>query len=117
MLKTTLTAAVAALALCAPFAAMAQNAAQPTPVAYPGNQPFPGPDYAPTQTYNFDQPMMMAPPGSVWIGAHYSWDPSRQTYAWIDGQYAQPPHPNEQWVEGHWVQTPTSWVWMEGRWN
>ena len=25
--------------------------------------------------------------GVTWVQGHYNWDPSRQTYVWIEGQY------------------------------
>lgn len=114
MIKHSLPALAAALVVCAPLAAMAQGELQPTPVAYPGDQPFPAPD---EQTYTYAPPMMMLPPGAVWIAAHYTWDAARSNYAWVEGQYVLPPRPDAQWIEGHWIETPTSWIWLDGRWN
>jgi hypothetical protein len=63
-------------------------------------------------------PMVSVPPaGMTWLQGHYNWDPTRQTYVWIEGQYVQAPHQNAQWSPGHWTQTPTAWIWVDGRWN
>jgi hypothetical protein len=63
-------------------------------------------------------PMASAPPAGVtWVQGHYNWDPTRQNYVWIEGQYVQSPHLNAQWVPGHWMQTPTAWIWLDGRWD
>jgi hypothetical protein len=35
----------------------------------------------------------------------------------MEGQYVQAPHQNAQWIPGHWSQTPTAWIWVDGRWN
>jgi len=91
-------------------------------------QPQPGPSDSFTKgTYqDYGMPMMMppamatmvpVPPGSVWIPAHYNWDPHAQNYVWLEGEFAQPPRPGAQWVAGHWQQTPTAWVWVDGNWN
>jgi hypothetical protein len=138
MIKYALTAAVAALALGAPVMAEAQMS-QPVPLTNPTNpvisntstattvttQPQAGTD----GTYGFVgqpalvQPDMMptvmvaVPPGAVWIPGHYNWDAASQNYVWIDGQFALPPRPNAQWLAGHWQETPTSWMWIDERWN
>jgi hypothetical protein len=123
MIKSTVIAAVAALAVCAPLAAMAQTAPPPTPIAYPGDPGFGAPEpYVPDQPVTgpaiYAAPVPVAlPPGAVWLPGQYSWDASRQKYLWVEGQYVLPPRPNAQWIEGHWVETPTSWIWMDGRWN
>ena len=57
------------------------------------------------------------PPGAVWIPGHYDWSPAAQNYVWIDGQFTLPPHPAAQWLAGHWQETPSSWIWIDGRWN
>lgn len=64
-------------------------------------------------------PMAAAPmpPGTAWIAGHYRWDASAGNYVWVGAQLAAPPHPNAQWVAGHWQETPTSWIWIDGRWN
>jgi hypothetical protein len=144
MIKYVLPAAVAALALGAPAAVQAQTMAPPQPlqtttttmttnantdVTITG-QPQPGPnDYGYNQAYGapmapaYGQPVPgpYAQPGitprTVWIPGSYNWDPGRQTYAWTDGQYVEAPRDNAQWVPGHWAQTPTAWIWLDGRWN
>jgi hypothetical protein len=135
MIKYALPAAIAAMALGAPVMAEAQMS-QPMPLTNPamsntspaapaGLQPQPGADSA----YGFNaQPIMeqpdgtpmvavAVPPGAVWIAGHYNWDAASQNYVWLNGQFVLPPHPNAQWVAGHWQQTPTSWIWLDGRWN
>jgi hypothetical protein len=141
MIKYALSAAVAALALGAPGAVEAQTA---VPQAMPGTmpdttvnttttvvgQPQPGsPDY-----YNYNATQMPAPyappaipyaqpapapisPRTLWIPGTYNWDPSRQTYVWTQGQYVEAPSETAQWVPGHWTETPTSWIWVDGRWQ
>lgn len=132
MIRYVLPAAIAALALGAPLMAEAQMS-QPMPLTNPtypatttvATQPQAGTD----GTYGFvGQPalqrpdmmptvMVAVPPGAVWIPGHYNWDAASQNYVWIDGQFALPPHPNAQWVAGHWQETPTSWMWIDERWN
>jgi hypothetical protein len=147
MIRYALPVAVAALALAAPFAAQAQTAiGQPVPLtqqtnpmmtnaAAPGTivgQPPPGP----TDNYVYGQPgygqpgedygapmgmmpmaMVPVPPGSIWIPAHYNWDPASQNYVWLEGEFAQPPHSSAQWIPGRWQQSPTAWTWVDGHWN
>jgi hypothetical protein len=121
MIRYSFAATVAALAVAAPIAALAQTV-QPTPIAYADDPPAAVPGYAQPYTYGipvYPAPVVMiaVPPGSVWLAPHYNWDATRSTYTFIEGQYVQPPHPNAQWIEGHWSETPTSWIWIDGRWN
>ena len=146
-MRHTLPAALAAVALCAPLAAQAQTTLvqrAPTTVQVdpetgnlvrtteltPG-QPADGDDFGPGPTMigqrqSFaPQPMVqliavtptMAPLGVVWIAGHYDWDPAQQNYVWVGGEFTQPPHPNAQWLPGHWSQQPNGWVWIDARWN
>ena len=143
MIRYALPAAIAALALGAPIAANAQTAMPPQvmPVTTPNTsvnanaaivgQPQPGPDdyYSGVQTPlpvypgapmpgPFAQPApMTVSPRTVWIPGAYNWDPNRQTYAWTQGQYVEAPTEDARWVPGHWAETPTSWIWVDGRWN
>lgn len=130
MMKFGLPVAVAALILAAP-AANAQLV-QPVPPPVPAygvtnanvtitGQPQPGPEeYA---APGYAEPMMVMPyghpitPRTVWIPGHYDWDAGRSNYVYIDGQYVEAPRENVQWLPGHWVQTPTSWIWIDGTWN
>jgi hypothetical protein len=136
MIKYALTAAVAALALGAPAAVHAQTVPQPMPQPAPGmstnvnatitgtitGQPQPGPnDFA-----GYGQPYVAPMPGpyarpltprTTWIPAHNDWDANTGNYTWVEGQYVEAPRENAQWVPGRWVQTPTSWIWLDGRWN
>ncbi|HWB48709.1 MAG TPA: hypothetical protein VG651_06335 [Stellaceae bacterium] len=84
-------------------------------------QPQPGPaDYA---APGYAQPMPMPfvgraiTPRTVWIPGHYDWDPSRGNYVYTEGQYVEAPRENAQWIPGHWVETPTSWIWIDGTWH
>jgi hypothetical protein len=143
MIKYALPAAVAALALVPPVVARAQIA-QPMPLTNPTNPVMSNTSTATTATtppraeidaaYGFNQgasqfgepamqgpdltPMAVlpVPPGAVWIPGHYDWDAASQNYVWLQGQFVLPPHPNAQWVAGHWQETPTSWIWIDGRW-
>lgn len=56
-------------------------------------------------------------PRTTWIPGHFEWDPTRSNYVYVDGQYIEAPRENAQWIQGHWVQTPTSWIWIQGTWN
>jgi hypothetical protein len=135
MIKYALTAAVAAFALGAPAMVHAQTYPQPMPPTAPNmtinanativGQPQPGPNDYNTQGYGmpaygapmpgaYVQPMS---PRTTWIPDHYEWDPKSNNYAWTAGQYVEAPRENAQWLPGHWEQTPTSWIWLDGRWN
>lgn len=131
MIKYVLPVAVAALALGtmvgAPAAVHAQLA-QPMPPAMPNSnmtnanatiigQPQPGPN---DQEYGQPMPGPYAPPISprtTWIPGHYDWDPGTSNYVFTAGQYVEAPRENAQWIPGHWVQTPTAWIWIDGNWN
>jgi hypothetical protein len=140
MIRYILPAAVAALALGAPGAIHAQMA-QPMPQTAPKTTTDVSAS-TPTQPGQFDTgtaaatpsapPSMPAPlpdgyapppmpapisPRTTWIPGHYNWDPNTSNYVWTSGQYVEAPHENAQWIPGHWVQTPTAWIWMDGRWN
>ena len=130
MIKYGLPLAVSALILAAPAAnaQLAQPAPPPMPAYGATNanatitgQPQPAPeDYA---APGYAQPMVMTPyvhpitPRTVWIPGHYDWDPARSNYVYIDGQFVEAPRLDAQWIPGHWVQTPTSWIWIDGTWN
>ena len=138
MIKYVLPAAVAALALGAPAAVYAQSAA-PQPMAQPApsmttnasatmtGQPQAGQSGQPrAQPMNqgYGPPMEPNPymqPGftqrTVWVPGNYNWDPVRQAYIWTEGQYTEAPREDAQWVPGHWAETPTAWIWVDGRWN
>jgi hypothetical protein len=145
MIKYILPAAIAAVALGtlagAPAIGHAQLA-QPMPPQMPTNatnanatiigQPQPGPDDqaygqvppGPMQPmpglYGQPAPAMMQPgfsPRTTWIPGHYDWNPNTSNYVYTGGQYVEAPRENAQWIPGHWVQTPTSWIWLEGSWN
>ena len=116
MINYTLPAAIAALALCVPLAGHAQDAPRLLPIVYPG-YPALGYDADEAAPYGLPVALVPVPPGSVWIPGHYNWDPARQTYVWLQGEYAQPPRPSARWVDGHWAETPTAWIWMDGHWD
>jgi hypothetical protein len=93
---------------------------QPGPADYMAGYPAPGPyvqpmDMAPQA--GMQPGIMPVPPGAVWIPGHYNWDPSAGNYVWLEGQFALAPRPGAQWLPGHWQQTPTSWIWVDGRWS
>jgi hypothetical protein len=136
MIKHSLYATIAAIALCAPLAAQAQTTlvqhapatvqVDPatgnlvrTTVLMPG-QPADGDDFGPGPAM-VGPPIAvaptMAPPRAVWIPGHYNWDQAQQNYVWAGGEFTQPPHPNAQWRPGHWSQQPSGWVWSDGHWN
>jgi hypothetical protein len=138
MIKYVLPAAVAALALGtvagAPAAVHAQMP-QPMQQPMPNNatnanatitgQPQPGPnDYYGAPMYQgYAVPVVPAPymqpvsPRTTWIPGHYDWNPSTSNYVYMEGRYVEAPRENAQWIPGHWVQTPTSWIWINGGWN
>ncbi len=98
---------------------VSNDAAQPAAPTYAQPQPAfgaAGPtDIAPAPMPGFyPQPVT---PRTTWIPGHYNWDPNRSNYVWTGGHYAEAPADTAQWVPGHWVQTPTSWIWIEGGWR
>jgi hypothetical protein len=130
MIKYGLPVAVAALVLGA-SAANAQTVQPMAPPAPPGydvtntsttiiGQPQPGPeDYA---APGFAQPVWVPygqriTPRTVWIPSHFDWDAAQSNYVYISAQYVEAPRENAQWIPGHWVETPTSWIWIDGSWN
>lgn len=138
MIKYVLPAGVVALALGAQ-AAHAQMV-QPMPSAQPygyttttsttvSGDELAAPSYAEPSTYGGAGPADLAPapmpgfypqpvtPRTTWIPGHYNWDPNSSNYVWTGGRYAEAPTETAQWVPGHWVQTPTSWIWIEGGWK
>lgn len=140
MIKYVVPAVVVALALGASVAAQAQTMA-PQPLVPPApnmstnanaaivGQPQPGPDDyynqdfghqgsgAPMVPNPYAQPGPAVSPRTVWIPGAYNWDPNSQKYVWTEGQYVEAPRENTQWMPGHWTQTPTAWIWVDGRWN
>jgi hypothetical protein len=140
MIRYVLPAGVVALTLGA-HAALAQMAPpmQPAPPygdatnasAMISGEPQPGAaGYGePQSAYGAAGPADMAPqpmpgyypppvtPRTTWIPGHYNWDPNSSNYVWTAGHYAEAPTEAAQWVPGHWVQTPTSWIWIEGGWK
>jgi hypothetical protein len=154
MIKFVLPAAVAAIALAAPFAVMAQTVQpmqQPSPYnatnasvsatgqVQPGattttsvnetisGQPQPGPGeytypgspgYGMVPPPGYPQPAMQPmSPRTTWIPGHYNWDPNTSNYTWTEGQYIEAPTTTAQWIPGHWEQTPTAWIWINGGWR
>ena len=128
MIKFALPAAVAALTLGAPALALAQ-ATQPMPMVNPANPAITTTSTTTTTSDGDGQfaqpviqdpgmaPVVALPPGAVWVAGQYNWDPAAGNYVWAPGQFVLPPYPNAQWIAGHWQQTPTSWIWLDGRWN
>jgi hypothetical protein len=147
MIKYGLPAAAAVVALGALGAASAAQAQMAPPMqpqmqnGYMTNanapitgQPQPGPNdrgYTETETYSSTMTSgpanvpPMAPdmyarpvtPLTTWIPGHYDWDPSIGNYRYLEGQYIEAPRQNAQWIPGHWAQTPTAWIWINGGWN
>jgi hypothetical protein len=143
MIKLALPAAVAVIALGAPAVSHAQMAPPMQPVQPNGvvtnanatitGQPQPGPyDVDQGGVYQAPLAQPMAPyaprlgpvfytqpvtPRTTWIPAHYDWDPSTSNYVYTEGQFVEAPRENAQWLPGHWIQTPTSWIWIDGTWN
>jgi hypothetical protein len=126
MIKYGLPAAVAALVLGG-SAANAQFVppAPPAPPNYtnvsttitgqpqPTQEDYVAPGYVQPIIIPYGHPIT---PRTVWIPGHYDWDPARSNYVFIDGQYVEAPRENAQWIPGHWIQTPTSWIWIDGNW-
>jgi hypothetical protein len=136
MIKDVLPAAMAAIALAAPLTAHAQ-VVQPVP------QPLPPPGYTTnasttttitgqlqpsyTETYGavgpviavpvYPLPMPIMTSRTTWIPGHFDWDPARSNYVYIEGQFVEAPHENARWIPGHWAETPTAWIWINGGWN
>ena len=133
MIKYVLPAAVAALALGTMVGAPAAVHAQMAPPMQPAlpntatnanatiiGQPQPGPNDYYDQGYAAPMPAPYAlpiSPRTTWIPGHYEWDPNTSNYVYAEGSYVEAPRDNAQWIPGHWVQTPTSWIWMQGRWS
>jgi hypothetical protein len=85
----------------------------------PGEYTYPGsPGYAvtplPGQPIPDVQPMS---PRTTWIPGHYNWDPATSNYTWTQGQYIEAPTTTAEWIPGHWEQTPTAWIWINGGWH
>ncbi len=136
MTRYVLPAAIAVLALGTVASAHAQ-VTQPMPPPMPNaainanativGQPQPGPTDQMTQPMQsmqgqYGQPMpppyaQPISPRTVWIPGHYDWNPNTSNYVFTEGQYVEAPRENAQWIPGHWVQTPTSWIWLQGSWN
>ncbi|HTW51275.1 MAG TPA: hypothetical protein VME45_05205 [Stellaceae bacterium] len=88
----------------------------------PGEYTYPGsPGYAvappPGQSMPYAQPMQPMSPRTTWIPGHYNWDPATSNYVWTSGQYIEAPTATAQWLPGHWEQTPTAWIWINGGWH
>lgn len=64
-----------------------------------------------------ESPPALPFPAAVWEPGHWRWVPAEQTYTWVQGIYARPPHEHAAWQPGHWRQAPNGWVWVEGRWD
>ena len=131
MMKSILSAATASIALGTIVGATAAQAQMMQPAAAPTGyysttstnavitgEPQPDAD---DMTQGYVQPAPMPQPGvsprTTWIPGHYDWDPSISNYRYIEGQFVEAPRENAQWMPGHWTQTPTSWIWIEGGWN
>ena len=120
MLKHALPAMVAALALAAPAAAGAQTVLpQPVIVAPSVLQPTAPVAEDDEYYYDYGTPVRLVPvpQTAIWIPGHYNWDADSQSYVWLDGEFVQPPHPGAHWVDGHWRETPTDWLWVAGHWS
>jgi hypothetical protein len=73
--------------------------------------------HAPPPTAAIEAPPASPGPTAVWTPGYWRWDPEQQSYTWVSGQYAEPPHALTAWVPGHWQQEPRGWIWVEGHWN
>lgn len=60
------------------------------------------------------RPVMPSPRHS-WVAGEYAWRGGQ--YVYTDGYWAQPPHPGNRWVEGHWKNSRRGWVWIPGHWK
>jgi hypothetical protein len=85
----------------------------PDEYAYPG---APGYGMAPPSGY-VEEEVRPISPRTTWIPSHYNWDPDTSNYVLTRGQFIEAPTATAQWIPGHWEQTPTAWIWINGGWR
>lgn len=51
----------------------------------------------------------------VWVEGEWVW--TSNNYVWHAGYWAEPPHPREVWVSGHWRRAYGGWNWVPGHWR
>ena len=54
-------------------------------------------------------------PEFVWIDGYWGW--TDRAYAWVPGRWARPPRLRAHWVPGHWRREHRGWYWQPGRWR
>lgn len=54
-------------------------------------------------------------PKHVWIDEE--WQARGNQYVFVGGKWYVPPHPNYNWVFGHWKHHPNGWEWVNGYWK
>ncbi len=53
--------------------------------------------------------------GSVWVDGYWTWDPDRSDYAWVPGDWREPP-PGKIWLGGNWRRDEAGWYRVPGTW-
>lgn len=54
-------------------------------------------------------------PRHVWAEGEWVW--VNNNYVWHAGYWAEPPHPHEIWIAGHWRRAYGGWNWVPGHWR
>jgi YXWGXW repeat-containing protein len=65
-------------------------------------------------------PLRMEEPGiapsttSAWIPSHWEWNGHQ--WAWIPGEWMEPPYTGAVWVPSHWGWNGHEWLWIPVHW-
>jgi hypothetical protein len=54
-------------------------------------------------------------PGYVWTPGYYHWNGN--SYVWLNGAWAHPPHHHHRYVAGVWVHGHRGWYYRNGYWR
>jgi hypothetical protein len=52
---------------------------------------------------------------AVWIPGHWDWN--GHNYAWVSGNWTEPPFPSAVWFPGHWEGVGGGWLWVGSDWK